>query len=278
MAARAGAGRAVSRVRAGAVKITRHSALRSRTWWSPPRSSPAAPRVRPGVPRRGSARAPRHRARSPPPRVGGPPRRSRSPARRARTIAVATCTPEYSSPTALARASAWRACLICASGSRASSGSDIGISKIHTASIVGVSIAASSVGSPETSSAAVCTMSSSSSVPTAAPGSSRSRARASAPRAASAARPSPAAEARFHRRGGRPRTAPGPTGDPCQPDVAGGLVHDQHGDQPAADSSAPKPAGSGSSPPLSAIDRGCGRGGRGRARSSAAGRPTGGRS
>src|SRR3954463_9113729 len=31
-----------------------------------------------------------------------------SPARRARTTAVATSTPSYSSPTALARASAWR--------------------------------------------------------------------------------------------------------------------------------------------------------------------------
>ncbi len=82
-----------------------------------------------------------------------------------RTIAVATCTPAYSSPTAFARASTWRACFTWSSGRLASSGSDIGITKIHSASIVDGSMAASSVCSLETSSAAVCTMSSSSSVP-----------------------------------------------------------------------------------------------------------------
>jgi hypothetical protein len=58
------------------------------------------------------------------------------PARRARTVAVATSTPSYSSPTAFARASAARARLSWASGSAASIGSDIGTSKIQIASIV----------------------------------------------------------------------------------------------------------------------------------------------
>ena len=75
--------------------------------------------------------APRRRSRSPP---GGC---ARSPSR--------PDTPVYSSPTALARASTWRACLICASGRLASSGSDIGITNTHSASIVASSISASSL-------------------------------------------------------------------------------------------------------------------------------------
>src|SRR4051795_9915726 len=59
-----------------------------------------------------------------------------APVRRARTVAVATVTPSYSSPTALARASAPRARLSCASGSAASMGSDIGSSKTQIASTV----------------------------------------------------------------------------------------------------------------------------------------------
>jgi hypothetical protein len=49
---------------------------------------------------------------------------------------VATSTPWYSSPTAFARASALRARLSCASGSRPSMGSDMGTSNTHSASIV----------------------------------------------------------------------------------------------------------------------------------------------
>jgi len=49
---------------------------------------------------------------------------------------VATSTPSYSSPTAFARRSAARARSSWASGSRASIGSAIGTSKIHSASIV----------------------------------------------------------------------------------------------------------------------------------------------
>ena len=83
----------------------------------PPRSCRAGRRGRRAARRRGSATAPRRRARSP----RTPRRRASStiawPARRARTVAVATSTPSYSSPTALARASAARACLSCASGS-----------------------------------------------------------------------------------------------------------------------------------------------------------------
>ena len=120
----------------------------------PPRPTP--PRIRDGS--------------SAPSTIASTPRRRASstiayPARRVRTVAVATYTPPYSSPTAFARASARRASLICSSGRRASSGSDIGITKIQTASIVAVSIVASSVGSPAASMAAVCTMSSSSLVP-----------------------------------------------------------------------------------------------------------------
>ena len=87
-----------------------------------------------------------------------------SPALRARTTAVATSTPSYSSPTALARASALRAALSSASGIGVSSGSAIGTSKIHSASITAPPSPKSS-SSSEASRPAVCTMSSSSSRP-----------------------------------------------------------------------------------------------------------------
>ena len=93
-------------------------------------------RARRAARRRGSATAPRRPARSPRRPGAAPPRRSPGPARRARTVAVATWTPSYSSPTALARASAAARASSCASGRRASIGSDIGISKTHSASIV----------------------------------------------------------------------------------------------------------------------------------------------
>ena len=50
------------------------------------------------------------------------------PALRPRTIAVATSTPSYSSPTSLARDSTRLARVTRSSGTRASIGSDIGIS------------------------------------------------------------------------------------------------------------------------------------------------------
>ena len=87
------------------------------------------------------------------------------PVRRARTVAVATSTPSYSSPTALARRSAARARSSCASGSRASIGSAIGTSKTHSASMVAPSPAASSVASSAASRPAVWMMSSSSALP-----------------------------------------------------------------------------------------------------------------
>src|SRR3954447_17808104 len=87
------------------------------------------------------------------------------PARRARTVAVATSTPSYSSPTALARASAARACLSCASGSAASMGSDIGTSKIHRASMVAPLSSKASVSSSAARRPAVWMMSSSSGDP-----------------------------------------------------------------------------------------------------------------
>src|SRR5690242_13366983 len=58
-----------------------------------------------------------------------------SPARRARTTAVATSTPSYSSPTALARISARRARLSSLSGTGVSSGCAVGTSTTHTAPI-----------------------------------------------------------------------------------------------------------------------------------------------
>ena len=87
-----------------------------------------------------------------------------SPVRRARTTAVATSTPSYSSPTALARASAFRARLSSASGTRVSSGSAIGTSNTHSASITAPPSPSSSFSSAA-SRPAVCTMSSSSGVP-----------------------------------------------------------------------------------------------------------------
>ena len=126
--------------------------------------------------------------------------------RRARIVAVATCTPEYSSPTAFARANAWRACLTCASGSRASSGSDIGISKIQTASIVETSCSPRSARRrPARRRSEPCPRPGA--FPTAAPGSSRTRVRADARRAAPRPARSRAATARFHPRVGRSRTA-----------------------------------------------------------------------
>ena len=78
--------------------------LARRRTWSRRRRSSRARRGRRGARRRGSSRAPRRRARSP----ATPRRRASStiawPARRARTVAVATSTPSYSSPTAFARA------------------------------------------------------------------------------------------------------------------------------------------------------------------------------
>ena len=87
-----------------------------------------------------------------------------SPAARARTVAVATSTPSYSSPTALARASALRAMRRSASGMRESSGSAIGTSKTQSASITAPPSPKSSFSSPA-SRPAVCMMSSSSSWP-----------------------------------------------------------------------------------------------------------------
>ena len=87
-----------------------------------------------------------------------------SPARRARTVAVATSTPSYSSPTALARASALRARLRSSSATRASIGSAIGTSNTHSASITAPPSPRSSFSSPA-SRPAVCMMSSSSGVP-----------------------------------------------------------------------------------------------------------------
>ncbi len=65
--------------------------------------------------------------------IASTPRRRASatmacPIVRPRTIAVATSTPAYSSPTSLARASTCLARLTRSSGTRASIGSDIGIS------------------------------------------------------------------------------------------------------------------------------------------------------
>ena len=87
-----------------------------------------------------------------------------SPALRARTVAVATSTPWYSSPTALARWSALRARLRSSSGMRASSGSAIGTSNTHTASITAPPSPSSAFSSAD-SRPAVCMMSSSSGRP-----------------------------------------------------------------------------------------------------------------
>ena len=77
---------------------------------------------------------------------------------------MATSTPWYSSPTALARFNAARARLSSSSGTRASSGSAIGTSKIHSASITAPP-SPSSAFSSAASRPAVCMMSSSSGVP-----------------------------------------------------------------------------------------------------------------
>ena len=87
-----------------------------------------------------------------------------SPALRARTVAVATSTPSYSSPTALARCSALRARLRSSSGMRASSGIAIGTSNTHTASITAPPSPSSSFSSADRR-PAVCMMSSSSGAP-----------------------------------------------------------------------------------------------------------------
>ena len=87
-----------------------------------------------------------------------------SPVLRARTVAVATSTPSYSSPTALARWSALRARLRSSSGMRASSGSAIGTSNTHTASITAPPSPSSSFSSADRR-PAVCMMSSSSGRP-----------------------------------------------------------------------------------------------------------------
>ena len=160
----ASSGRASSR--AGAVRITRHGALLSDVLRDLAdevlqRAAAAAQPRR----RRGCATAPRRRARSPRRRAGAPPRRSpgrpgargrsRSPPRRPRTPPP---------PPSRARSAA-RACSSCASGSRASIGSDIGTSKTHSASIVAPSPSASSACSSAARRPAVWTMSSSSGVP-----------------------------------------------------------------------------------------------------------------
>src|SRR6478752_3241808 len=150
----------------GAVRMTGHGALAS-TYFvaSPTKSSSGPPRPPSSAPPRifdGSSAAST---------TACTPRRLASstiacPARRARTVAVATSTPSYSSPTALARASAARACLSWESGSAASIGSDIGTTKIHSASMVApLSSSSASVSSSAARRPAVCTMSSSSGVP-----------------------------------------------------------------------------------------------------------------
>ena len=150
----------------GAVRMTGHGALAS-TYLvaSPTKSSSGPPRPPSSAPPRifdGSSAAST---------TACTPRRLASstiacPARRARTVAVATSTPSYSSPTALARASAARACLSCASGSAASIGSDIGTSKIHSASMVApLSFSKDSASSSAARRPAVWMMSSSSGEP-----------------------------------------------------------------------------------------------------------------
>ena len=85
------------------------------------------------------------------------------PTERPRTMAVATSTPAYSSPTSLARASTRFASFTRSSGTRASIGSDIGISNTYRAS----STAPPSSSSPSEAASrpAVPTMSSSKSSP-----------------------------------------------------------------------------------------------------------------
>ena len=82
---------------------------------------------------------------------------------RPRTIAVATSTPAYSSPTSFARASTCFAFLTRSSGTRASIGSDIGISNTYSASTTAPP--SSSSGSSDASRPAVPMMSSSSGSP-----------------------------------------------------------------------------------------------------------------
>src|SRR3954447_21950970 len=149
----------------GATRMTSHGALETTYFVAsptklsrgPPRPpSSAPPRIRDGSSAaRTIAWTPRRRASS----------TIAAPARRARTVAVATSTPSYSSPTALARRSVARAASSCASGSRASIGSAIGTSKIHSASIVDPALSRpGSVSSPARR-PAVWIMSSSSGVP-----------------------------------------------------------------------------------------------------------------
>ncbi len=132
------------RLAAGAVRITRHSALRSTYFVASPTKlssgPPDPPSSAPPRTRDGSSAAST---------IASTPRRFASltipcPARRARTIAVCTWTPSYSSPTALARRSASCARLIWASGRRASIGSAIGTSKTQIASITAPSSSSSS--------------------------------------------------------------------------------------------------------------------------------------
>src|SRR5689334_5255479 len=149
----------------GAVRMTSHAALET-TYLvaSPTKLSSGPPRPPSSAPpriREGSSAAmtiactPRRRASS----------TIAAPARRARTVAVATSTPSYSSPTALARRSAARARSSWASGSRASIGSAIGTSKIHSASIVEPARSSPGSFSSPDSRPAVWIMSSSSGVP-----------------------------------------------------------------------------------------------------------------
>src|SRR3954454_7234141 len=149
----------------GATRMTSHGALETTYFVAsptklsigPPRPpSSAPPRMREGSSAASTiAWTPRRRASS----------TIAAPARRARTVAVATSTPSYSSPTAFARRSASRARCSCMSGSRAASGSAIGTSKTQSASIVAPSAESKSSCSCPASRPAVWMMSSSSGVP-----------------------------------------------------------------------------------------------------------------
>src|SRR4051812_2941016 len=151
------AGGAVRMIWHGALEITYFVASPTKSSSGPPRPpSSAPPRIFDGSSAaRTTACTPRRLASS----------TIACPARRARTVAVATSTPSYSSPTAFARASAARACLSCASGSAASMGSDIGTSKIHSASMVAPLSSKASVSSSAARRPAVWMMSSSSGDP-----------------------------------------------------------------------------------------------------------------
>src|SRR3954452_16492328 len=143
----AAAARALSCSRAGAVRITRHGAFESTYFVICPTASSAPPRPPSSAPPRvlvgGSAAS----------TIASTPRRRAWstmawPVRRARTVAVATSTPSYSSPTALARARASRALRSWFSGRRASSGRAMGTSKTQSASITAPSASRSSRSSP----------------------------------------------------------------------------------------------------------------------------------